>query len=60
MRTYLAYTLSIVSQFIHNPREKYMNAVMYILRYMKVASRKRILFTKNTDCQNINDTNPKG
>lgn len=37
-----------------------MNVVKYILRYMKVASRKRILFTKNADCQNINDTNSKG
>jgi hypothetical protein len=30
-----------------------LNAVMWILRYLKAALRKEILFTKNTDCQNI-------
>ena len=30
----LAYALSIVSQFMHNPREQHMNAVMRILRYL--------------------------
>ncbi|XP_059670816.1 uncharacterized mitochondrial protein AtMg00810-like [Cornus florida] len=49
----LAYALSIVSQFMHDPGEQYMNAVMRILRYLKSAPRKRILFTKNVDYQNI-------
>ena len=49
----LAYALSIVSQFMHNPGEQRMNAVMLILRYMKSAPGKSILFTKNVDCQSV-------
>lgn len=33
----LSYALSIVSQFMHNPGEQHMNAVMRILRYLKSA-----------------------
>ena len=33
----LAYTLPIVIQFMHNPGEQHMNAVMRILRYLKSA-----------------------
>ena len=49
----LAYALSIVSQFMHNPREQHMNAVMRILRYLKSSLGKGILFTKNVDCQSV-------
>ena len=49
----LAYALSIVSQFMHNPREQHMNAVMHILWYMKSAPRKGILLTKNVDCKSV-------
>lgn len=49
----LAYALSIVSQFMHNPGEQHMNAVMRILRYLKSAPGKGILFTKNVDCQRV-------
>ena len=49
----LAYALSIVSQFMHNPGEQHMNAVMRILRYLKSAHGKGILFTKNEDYQNV-------
>ena len=49
----LAYALSIVSQFMHNPGEQHMNAVMRILRYLKSAPGKGILFTKNVDCQSV-------
>lgn len=45
----LAYALSIVSQFMHNPGEQHMNAIMHILRYLKSAPGKGILFTKNED-----------
>ena len=41
----LVYALSIVSQFMHNPGEHQMNAVMRILRYLKSALGKGILFT---------------
>jgi len=49
----LAYALSIVSQFMHNPGEQHMNAVMRILRYLKSAPGKGILFTKNEDYQSV-------
>ena len=49
----LAYALSIVSQLMHNPGEQHMNAVMHILRYLKSALGKGILFTKNVDCQSV-------
>ena len=49
----LTYALSIGSQFMHNPEEQHMNAVMRILRYLKSAPRKGILFTKNVDCQSV-------
>ena len=49
----LAYALSIVSQFMHNLGEQHMNAVMRILRYIKSAPGKGILFTKNVDCQSV-------
>ena len=42
----LAYALSVVSQYMHNPREQHMNAIMPILRYLKNAPGKGILFTK--------------
>ena len=49
----LTYALSIVSQFMHNPGDQHMNAVMRILRYLKFALGKGILFTKNVDCQSV-------
>ena len=49
----LAYALSVVSQYMHNPREQHMNAVMRILRYLKNAPGKGILFAKNVDHQSI-------
>ena len=49
----LAYALSIVSQFMHNLGEQHMNAIMRILRYLKSAHGKVILFTKNLDCQSV-------
>ncbi|RVW36316.1 Retrovirus-related Pol polyprotein from transposon RE1 [Vitis vinifera] len=50
----LTYALSVVSQYMHNPREQHMNAVMCILRYLKNAPRKEILFAKNVDHQSGN------
>nr|CAN71314.1 hypothetical protein VITISV_019317 [Vitis vinifera] len=38
---------------MHNPGEQHMNAVMRILRYLKNASGKGILFAKNVDHQSI-------
>ncbi|KAJ8751906.1 hypothetical protein K2173_000652 [Erythroxylum novogranatense] len=50
----LAYALSVVSQFMHNPGEQHMNAVMRILRYLKSTPAKGILFTKSAHSQGIN------
>ncbi|RVX00850.1 Retrovirus-related Pol polyprotein from transposon RE1 [Vitis vinifera] len=49
----LAYALNVVSQYMHNPGEQHMNAIMRILRYLKNAPRKGILFIKNVDHQSI-------
>ena len=49
LRPDLAYALSIVSQFMHNPGEQHMNVVMRILRYWKFSFEKGILFSKNTE-----------
>ncbi|RVW58710.1 Retrovirus-related Pol polyprotein from transposon RE1 [Vitis vinifera] len=49
----LAYALSVASQYMHNPGEQHMNAVMRILRYLKNALGKGILFAKNVDHQSI-------
>ncbi|WJZ83765.1 hypothetical protein VitviT2T_003420 [Vitis vinifera] len=49
----LAYALSVVSQYMRNPREQHMNAAMRILRYLKNAPGKGILFVKNVDHQSI-------
>ncbi|RVW24816.1 Retrovirus-related Pol polyprotein from transposon RE1 [Vitis vinifera] len=50
----LAYALSVVSQYMHNPREQHMNAVMRILRYLKNVPGNEILFAKNVDHQSGN------
>ncbi|RVW47408.1 Retrovirus-related Pol polyprotein from transposon RE1 [Vitis vinifera] len=49
----LAYALSVVSQYMHNPGEQHMNAVIRILRYLKNAPGKGILFSKNVNHQSI-------
>jgi len=49
----LTYALSVVSQYMNNPGEKHMNVVMHILRYLKSAPRRGILFTKDTHYQDI-------
>ena len=49
IRPDLAYALSVAIQYMHNLGEHYMNAIMCILRYLKNAPRKGILFAKNVD-----------
>lgn len=46
-RSKLAYALIIISQFTHNHRDQHMNIGMRILRYLKSAIWKGILFAKN-------------
>lgn len=52
-RPYLAYSLSIVSQFMHNPGKQHMNDVIRILRYLKPAPGKGIVFSRNVREQSI-------
>ena len=43
----IAYTVSIVSQFMHCPSEDHMSAVTRILRYLKSTLGKGLMFSKN-------------
>ncbi|KAL6337839.1 hypothetical protein AAG906_002304 [Vitis piasezkii] len=44
---YIAYVVSIVSQFMHCPSEDHMDAVIRILRYLKSFPGKGLMFSKN-------------
>ncbi|PRQ35370.1 putative RNA-directed DNA polymerase [Rosa chinensis] len=44
----LAYAVSVVSQFMHNPSKTHMDAVFRILRYLKSAPGKGLLFSKHS------------
>ena len=43
----IAFVVSVVSQFMHAPCEKHMEAVYRILRYLKSASGKGLMLYKN-------------
>jgi hypothetical protein len=43
----ISFAVSVVSRYIHDPREGHMDAVYQILRYLKNASGKRLIFRKN-------------
>lgn len=43
----IAYAVSMVSQFMHDPRKQHMDAVMRVLRYLKKTPGKGIQFRKN-------------
>ena len=43
----IAYAVSVISQFMHNPSDQHMNAVNRILAYLKSAPGKGILFSKH-------------
>lgn len=43
----IAYAVSVVSQFMQNPSEDHMGAVIRILRYLKSSPGKGLMFTKN-------------
>lgn len=44
-RSDLAYSFSVVSQFMHSPSEEHMKAVIRILQYLKSSLDKGIMFT---------------
>ena len=43
----IAYSVSVISQFMHDPREPLLQAAYRVLHYLKGNPRKRILFEKN-------------
>jgi hypothetical protein len=43
----IAYAVSVVSQFMHNPSEDHMSAVIRILHYLKSSPGKGLMFSKN-------------
>ncbi|CAL2267604.1 unnamed protein product [Prunus armeniaca] len=45
----IAYAVSVVSQFMHSSSVSHRNAVYWILRYLKSAPGKRLMFLKNGD-----------
>ncbi|PRQ43270.1 putative RNA-directed DNA polymerase [Rosa chinensis] len=45
----IAYAVSVVSQFMHNPSESHMDAVMRILKYLKSAPGRGVLFSKHNN-----------
>ncbi|KAM5588526.1 hypothetical protein ABKV19_006802 [Rosa sericea] len=45
----VAYAVSVVSQFMHNPSESHMDAVMRILKYLKSAPGRGVLFSKHNN-----------
>ena len=47
-RTDLTHDVSVVSRFMHNPGKEHLNAVKWILRYLKGTSRFGLLFDKNS------------
>ena len=44
----IAYAVSVVSQFMHNPSEDHMDAVIWILRYLKSSPGTGLMFSKNS------------
>jgi hypothetical protein len=50
-RSDIAYVVSIVSQFMHSPKEEHLEAVIRILIYLKGTPGKDIVFRKNSHLQ---------
>jgi len=43
----IAYVVSVVSQFMHDPRERHLQAINKILEYLKKSPRRGLLFKRN-------------
>ncbi|CAL8990138.1 unnamed protein product, partial [Prunus brigantina] len=52
----IAYAVSVVSQFMHSPSVSHRNAVDRILRYLKLAPGKGLMFSKNRDLEVVGYT----
>ena len=46
-RSNIAYSVSVISQFMHDPRELHLQAAYKVLHYLKGNPGKEILFKKN-------------
>ncbi|XP_020412908.1 uncharacterized protein LOC109947370 [Prunus persica] len=55
-RSDIAYAMSVVSQFMHSPSVSHKNAVDQILRYLKLALGKGLIFSKNRDLEVVGCT----
>ncbi|CAL9010667.1 unnamed protein product, partial [Prunus brigantina] len=55
-RPNIAYAVSVVSQFMHSPNVSHRNAVDQILRYLKLAPEKGLMFSKNGDLEVVGYT----
>lgn len=47
----IAYAVSVVSQFMHNPSKDHMDVVIRIMWYLKSSPGKGLMFTKNNHVQ---------
>ena len=47
----IAYAVSIISQFMHSPKEEHLEAVMRIIRYLKGTAGRGIVYRKNSHLQ---------
>ena len=48
IRLDIAYSMSIINQFMHDPREIHLQAAYQVLHYLKAHPRKGILFKKTS------------
>jgi hypothetical protein len=46
-RSDISVIVSVVSRYMYDPRKSYMDALYYILRYLKSASGRSLMFIKN-------------
>lgn len=47
IRPDITYAVSMVSQYMHDPYETLLHAILWILQYLKLTSGKYLLFSKN-------------
>ncbi|KAI5356446.1 hypothetical protein L3X38_009341 [Prunus dulcis] len=55
-RPYIAYVVSVVSQFMHSPSVSHRNTVDRILRYLKLAPEKGLIFLNNGNLEVVGYT----
>jgi hypothetical protein len=51
IRPDIAFAVNVVSQFMHNPSEQHMKAIVRILRYLKSSLGRGIKFEKHGHCE---------